>query len=194
VTLTALAFLAASCGDSGKPGACGLGPGDLVITEIMADPEGANAGKEWFELYNATSGVVHLAGLTLEVVGTGGSKTHLVRGLDAPDVSPLEYVALGDGVAGLNDLAYSYGTDLGSLSNTTGTVIVRCGDAEVDRVEYGGTAGPGAPTTGRSLQLSGSVTPEYQANDDPASWCDATELMGDGVDYGTPGRANTPCP
>ena len=193
--LVALAALAASCGSgNGAPGACSFLPGDLVITEIMADPAGADAGKEWFELYNATSTVVHLAGLTLEVMSGNGSKTHLVRGLDAPVVSPHEYVAVGDGVAGLNNLAYSYGTNLGSLPDAAGTIIVRCGKSEVDRVVYGGTTGPGAPAAGKSLQLSGSVTPDYQADDDPASWCDGTEVMADGVDLGTPGRANTPCP
>jgi hypothetical protein len=189
-----LVGLASSCNATNVPlPTCAFLPGDLVITEIMADPDGVDAGKEWFELYNATAGQLDLAGLTLEVVSGRGSKVHMIRAVDAPGIPAAGYLALGDGLVGPNHVNYSYGTALGSLPNEAGTIIVRCGSVEVDRVEYGGTAGPGAPSSGRSLQLAGAQIPGLYANDVPAMWCDATAPMDDGVDLGTPGAPNTPC-
>jgi hypothetical protein len=185
----------ASCNSSGgAPTSCAFLPGDLVITEIMADPDGADAGKEWFELYNATAAELDLSGLSIELVTGRGSKVHMIRAASAPKIAAKGYLALGDGVVGDNGIAYSYGTAIGSLPNEAGTLIIRCGNSEIDRVDYGqGVAGPGAPSSGKSLQLTGTQTPEYHVNDVPESWCDATELMADGVDYGTPGAQNTPC-
>ena len=64
----ALSTAAASCGSSSSDdaGDCGsLLPGDLVITEIMANPAGSDSGNEWFEIYNASSEAITLTGLTL---------------------------------------------------------------------------------------------------------------------------------
>jgi hypothetical protein len=190
------ATLAASCNTSnGAPGTCALLPGDLVITEIMPDPDGADGGNEWFELYNSTTQEVSLAGLSLELVTGRGSKVHVVRGNPPPTILARGYLALGDGIAGLNNLGYSYGTGLGSLPNEGGTIVVRCGDAEIDRVQYGvDAAGPPEPSAGKALQLTGTQTPEYHVNDVPESWCDAAEPMDDGTNLGTPGAPNTPCP
>jgi hypothetical protein len=195
LVVAALAVGAGSCNATGAaPSTCEFLPGDLVITEIMADPDGADGGNEWFELYNATVAELTLAGLTVEVVGGRGSKVHLIQASIAPTVPANGYLALGDGVVGNNNLGYSYGTALGAFPNEAGTIIVRCGTSEIDRVDYGaGAAGPGAPSSGKALQLTGTQTPEYHANDVAASWCDATELMGDGVNSGTPGAQNTPC-
>jgi hypothetical protein len=198
-TFVALVIAAAaagvgSCNASGvAPSTCEFLPGDLVITEIMADPDGADSGNEWFELYNATAAELRLAGLTIELAGGKSSKVHVIQSSIAPTVPAKGYLALGDGVVGTNNLGYSYGTTLGSLPNDAGTIIVRCGTNEVDRVEYGGTVGPGAPSSGKALQLTGTQTPEYHANDVPESWCDATEAMADGKNLGTPGAQNTPC-
>src|SRR5512147_556886 len=124
----AVAVGVGSCNETGVAGSdCDLLPGDLVFTEIMADPDGADSGNEWFELYNATAAEVSLAGLTLEVVSGRGSKVYLIRATAAPTIPAKGYLALGDGVVGTNGLGYSYGTSLGSLGNETGTLIARCG-------------------------------------------------------------------
>lgn len=195
VAAVAVGLGAGSCNNSnGAPTSCELLPGDLVITEIMADPEGTDDGNEWFELFNLTTAEVSLAGLTLEVVSGRGSKVFLVRATGAPTIAAKGYLAVGDGVAGANGIGYSYGTALGSLPNEAGTIIARCGTTEIDRVDYGaGAAGPGAPSAGKALQLTGTQTPEYHANDVAASWCNATEPMADGKNLGTPGAQNTPC-
>ena len=33
-------------------------PGDLVITEVMANPDGVDDGKEWFEIHNASGAAI----------------------------------------------------------------------------------------------------------------------------------------
>ncbi len=45
-------------------------PGAIILTEVLYDPSGSDAGAEWFELYNTTAGPVDLSTLC---VGNGGS-------------------------------------------------------------------------------------------------------------------------
>src|SRR5436305_934227 len=63
----------AGCGPSGGGSGCKdkMIAGDLVITEVFADYQapaggtGADSGKEWFEIYNASDHPIDLKGLTL---------------------------------------------------------------------------------------------------------------------------------
>src|SRR5215468_12276435 len=58
-----------------------LAAGDLTITEVMANPSGADAGKEWFEVRNNRPVSVDLAGLQLiaEKTDGTGAMIHTVR-------------------------------------------------------------------------------------------------------------------
>lgn len=63
----------AAGGCAGGPsclGAATLLPGDLVLSEVLYDPSGADDGFEWVELYNASGEEVCLEGLSL---GWGGA-------------------------------------------------------------------------------------------------------------------------
>ncbi|MBW1756394.1 MAG: hypothetical protein JRJ80_09515, partial [Deltaproteobacteria bacterium] len=42
-----------------------LDPGDLVVTEVHANPDGSDGESEYVELFNATGSVLALDGLTL---------------------------------------------------------------------------------------------------------------------------------
>ena len=58
------AALAPGCGgDELPPCEAMLAKGELVITELLSDPAGADTGKEWIELYNGSGRSVPLAGL-----------------------------------------------------------------------------------------------------------------------------------
>src|SRR5688572_30489417 len=110
VSLAAVAALAAGAcgpGDDGDGGSCsGLVAGDLVITEVLADYDapagasGADEAKEWFEIHNASSRTIELAGVLLE----HGRPTdvqfdnHTMR---AATLGPGEYLVLGNVVADL---------------------------------------------------------------------------------------------
>ncbi|HEY3358238.1 MAG TPA: lamin tail domain-containing protein [Polyangia bacterium] len=194
VVLLAAVALGACSGGTNAPAACTFLAGDLVISEIMADPAGADGTQEWFEIYNASGAELNLAGLSIELAGGRSSKRHLIRAATAPVIPSGGYLALGNGVVAAGGIGYSYADLLGSMPNDAGSLVLRCGTREIDRVDYGaGVAGPGAPTSGKSLQLTGAAPPEYHANDDPANWCDASVAYGDGTNQGTPGAKNSAC-
>src|SRR6266545_4611193 len=100
--ILALAVAAAACGPSDNGGgACkdSLIAGDLVITEVFADFQapaggsGADEGKEWFEIFNASDRPLDLKGLTIVHSRPDGSKaqTHVIGDLT---IAPEQYVVL----------------------------------------------------------------------------------------------------
>ena len=168
-------------GDDG--GSCDLLAGELVITEIVANVEGQDAGLEWFEIYNASGNTIDLEGRTLVYSKVDGSalKTHTIaRSLEVP---PGGYVTVGavlDEVAQSTEhLDYGYGEDLGEFGNTGGYLAVDCGGDVVDEVYYVEVS------ESASRVLDGSQVPDAVANDFVENWCDSkTEQM--------PGFAATP--
>ncbi|MDH4282346.1 MAG: lamin tail domain-containing protein, partial [Myxococcales bacterium] len=53
-------------------------PGDLVITEVHANPAGSDGEGEYIEIFNASGAPLELEGLTLTVSRSdgGGAKSH----------------------------------------------------------------------------------------------------------------------
>lgn len=192
-----IAAAAAGCGSPPPPRTCaGRVPGDLVITEIMYNPAGTDTGKEYIEFYNASGAPIDLKNIAIFNADSAGAaeKVHLFA---EGTVEPGGYYVVGDVrettlPAHINQ---SYGTGLGALRNTGGTVGLRCGAVELDKVVYAiGDPGPKG-ADGRAMILDGVVTPPNAAsNDDMARWCDArTEhVVGSGL-YGSPGRPNEHC-
>lgn len=175
-----------ACGPSDGGGAdcvAGLLPGDLVITEIMANPDGADDGNEWFEIYNNTGSSVDLRGLALKYVsGSGTESTHVMGAATIPSGA---YLVLG-GI--LPEFApahvdYGFASDLGSLGNTGGRLALICDVIEVDAVDYADMP------SGRSRELSRSIFPDHNENDDWANWCDGVSVFA-GNNLGSPGAAN----
>ena len=73
----AFATALTACGPSvDPPSACEaeLLAGDLVITEVMANPAGEDAGQEYIEFYNASGAALALGGVTLVVARADGSQ------------------------------------------------------------------------------------------------------------------------
>ncbi len=181
----------AACGDGdqARTGTCGAGvlPGDLVITEILANPSGTDSGKEWFEIYNATDAPIDLTGLLLRsATAEGGSiKEHAFAELS---IEPGQYLVVGNVIEEVRPeyVDYGYGNDLGDLRNTAGTLAVSCGDSPIDVVLYDGAK------DGTSRGFDGGRPPDATANDDLTSWCDATSQFDDEL-AGTPGAANDAC-
>lgn len=94
--------LAAACSDSGGAGprACeGLLAGDLVVTEIMGNPDGTDTGDEWFEVYNATAAPIDLQDITFIASreDTTGERSHNMPGTL---IGAGEYLVLGDVLPG----------------------------------------------------------------------------------------------
>ncbi|HEX3763253.1 MAG TPA: lamin tail domain-containing protein [Kofleriaceae bacterium] len=191
----AIAATLAACGPT-PPAALGcqaaLLPGDLVITEVFADFQatagaaGTDAGKEWFEIYNARGEAIDLTGLRITASQPDGSRanTHVVR---KAGVEPGQYFTLGNAPADATPayVDYGYGTDLGTLSNTNGgKLALSCGDAEIDSAVYAGVR------AGHSRELTGAQPPDYTLNDDQANWCQASAAEFEAGNFGTPGAAN----
>jgi subtilisin family serine protease len=161
----------------------GPGPGDLVISELMYNPLGAEPGAEWFEVVNRTADRLDLTGVILAsgpevdvplapLVVAPGSRTVFCR---SAALGPAGCVPYGRVV--LNNRA-----DELTLSTGAGVLI--------DRVAYGTTAEWPRSVNGRAIQLAESAI-DSNANDLGTRWCPANTPSG--IDLGTPGAPNT-CP
>jgi len=175
-----------------------LNEGDLVITEILADPNAvADSKGEWFEVFNTTDKDINLAGQTLAIKTTEHgldpkaqiivkSKGYLVIAINADGKT-------NGGVKG----AYEFKKL--SLSNSGSELRILSGTTVVAHVKYqkGGAGGwPKDSIKGKSLQLSSDKV-TFAAAKDGKNWCMATKKI-DGAaaktDLGTPGAANDKCP
>jgi len=164
--------------------------GDLVITEIHADPDAVsdNVG-EWFEIHSLASAEFHLNGVKLgkdpEVAAL-----ETIAGADCIVIAPGSYSLIANNVdetlnGGLPGEAIVWDTNI-ALTNASGGLWLGGDDEFLDVVTYAK-----APV-GKTTQLD----PKFYdpiANDDLAHWCVATTPYGAG-DFGTPGAANLACP
>jgi hypothetical protein len=162
--------------------------GELVITELMADPSSlADKDGEWFEVLNTSARPLVLTGCTL------GDDAGVSTTLEGDVViGPGMYAAL----ARANDAAlwfspsYVYGHAF-QLGNRGDEISIVCNGALVDRVTYTGGIRPG-----RSRSLSPSSF-DATANDSESAFCHGTDVYagtGSFADHGTPGRENPVCP
>lgn len=164
--------------------------GDVIITEIMKNPEKVSDAKgEYFEIFNTTSTDIDLSNW---LITDNNNDYHVVMS-DAPIVIPAKgYFVLGrNGNNSENggytpDYVYSSffltnSSDEINLHDPTGLII--------DSVAYGDGTFPEAK--GESMQFTGDLTAAN--NDDGANWEPAVTSFGDG-DYGTPGVANLNTP
>lgn len=167
-----------------------LVPGDLVITEVHANPDGSDGNGEYLELFNASGTPLVLDGLTLVAsrLDGGSSKAHRFIGgsIDAGD-----YFVVGNAPTGSMPahVDYSYGNTLGSLRNSDAVVSVRCGETLIDQVSYERT------TDGRALELDGRLAPDHELNDEAGHWCTTPKGVREvsAGNFGTPGASNSPC-
>ncbi len=185
-------LLLACCGDSLVTDvACDeMEPGDIVVTEIHANPDGRDGDREYIELFNASGAELALDGLVLATSKDDGSSLKSHR-FGAVSVDAGDYLVVGN--AALEPLPahldYSYGKSLGSLRNSDARISISCGRLVVDEARYSRTS------DGYALQLDGRLQPDHVVNDDPAHWCTATveaESISPG-NFGTPGSANDAC-
>jgi len=180
-------------GGSEAGGKCtGFSPCDVIITEIMAEPDSTNSATEWLEIYNNSGrDIASLQGLSLfakskecRLSGPLGAGKFLVvhRGVDGGPGGGLVCKTL-------------------SLNNSASTLKISCGGVIIHQVDYGSSAaGPGNPKKGKSQQLSAHLFTGKPIQNcsavtgNPANWCDAEHTY-DGKNMGTPGSKNlTTCP
>jgi hypothetical protein len=167
-----------------------LEPGDLVVTEVLANPDGSDGEGEYIEMFNATGGLLILDGLMLVVSRADGASPESHR-FAAVSIDAGAYFVVGN--APVDSMPahvdYSYGNTLGSLRNSDAIVSIWCGEILIDRVSYERTG------DGRALELDGRLAPDHLVNDDASRWCltpEGTDEVSAG-NFGTPGAANSPC-
>lgn len=162
-------------------------PGDLVITEVYADAIGADAGKEWIEVYNASVSSLDLNGLRL--VNTATNSREAAIGSDNCLVLAAgEYAVIGGSDVPAENGGVSVDVvapDLlsNNLYNEESTLTVLLGESVIDRAIIPN------PLEGQSAYVS-ELSPD--GNDSAASFCFST-ASGAFEGLGTPGAANEAC-
>jgi hypothetical protein len=165
--------------------------GDLVITEIMINPDAvSDANGEWFEVLNASDDLLNLDGCVLG--GANDSPLTIDAGgalLAEPGTyllfvrNPVE--AENGGLTGVFDFSGI------ALGNGSDALSIQCDGVMIDEVAWDdGATFP--DTKGVSMQLD-TESLDATVNDDGEAWCDALTPYGDGGDLGTPGAANHAC-
>jgi beta-lactamase superfamily II metal-dependent hydrolase len=161
------------------------GPGDLAISEVMANPaKASDTYGEWLEIVNLRPELVDLGGLELR----SGSKAFDLTSRVVLDYG--ERVVVGvDGHPSRNgDLWVPIGAPFGdfSLVNTSSNLELRnASGVLIDSLTWG-TGGAFSVLSGISAERTDVFSPATAAN-----FHDATAAFGDG-DKGTPANKNTP--
>ena len=167
-----------------------LAPGDLVVTEVHANPDGSDGQGEYIELFNATGASLALDGLTLMASRADGASPKSHRFIGA-SIDSGNYFVVGNAPVDLMPahVDYSYGNTLGSLRNSDAVLAIRCSDMLIDRVSYERTV------DGRALELDGRLAPDHELNDEANHWCTTPEGVREvsAGNFGTPGAVNSPC-
>ncbi len=184
-------------GGGGGGGGGSVGPGDLLVTEIMADPaKVADASGEWIEVYNTTKSSIDMKGLMLR---------HQDPKVDATAVEPIGkslvvpaggYVILGINADSKTNggikVDYQYSSKV-NMSNTKDYVGLETADkvpVVIDVTTYD-TAKLNVPA-GKSRNLDPGFM-SMADNKDDTHFCAAKTLIMGSTDYGTPGVANDKC-
>ncbi|MFO0744999.1 MAG: lamin tail domain-containing protein [Myxococcota bacterium] len=176
-----------------RAGACSewrpAGVGDLVISEVMGNPNAVDdAVGEWFEVSNIAAVAVNLNGLKLQDTST--TSTTVATDVIVPPGGAALFVRTAASATngGLTaDATFGF-----SLNNSGGDAITITRGADViDKVDFGPAGLNLAFPTGASLQLSPNRF-SADADDVPASWCVGTESYGN-ADRGSPKTANHAC-
>ncbi len=146
--------------------------GDVIFTEVMANPAGSDTGTEYFEVYNTTDHDLDLAGCTI----TGKTDSEKFDIAPADDgLHDTLIPAHGYLVFGASDVikhiipstakVYVYNGRNYALSNTRDILGLVCGDTEIDTFSY-----DSKPPTNSSLQL---IPDKFNATDNDyiINWC-----------------------
>ena len=166
-----------------------LVPGDLVITEIMYNPNLCDDVRcEWIEVLNLSGSEVDLLGLRVQDVNldmTGTIDVSLI-------VANGEYAWIGKGPMaewGYPDPADAYIGTAPAFNNSGDDQAVLLNDTEIldsSALYSANDAGIGVSWQLDAAQLDAS------ANDIPANWCYSSAAF-NGGDFGTPGAPNQGC-
>ena len=158
---------------------CGGPLTGIVVNELASNPEGADEGLEWVELYHAGHEAVDLTGWKIQSATSSWGTYYTFKG---GSIAPGEFLLIGgslvSGADAVTDKSLGNGT-----SNTDGVRLVDCAGFPVDTALYGSpnedeltddlgdiaTRTAAAPGEGASLQR---VEDGYDTNDSQADFAE----------------------
>jgi hypothetical protein len=160
-------------------------PGDLVITEVHANPSASTeTGHEWFEVL--VNRDVDLNGLEMGEFPAEGADD-VIASRDCMRVEDGDYAVfsnsdpeLPDGSLGGIDAFFDFG-----LTNSNSGLFIGIDGTTLDAVTWGASM-----PNGVARQLSDDTLDRVD-NDEDVNWCAAEEAYNG--DLGTPGEANLVC-
>lgn len=157
-------------------------PGNLVLSEFMADPNVlSDTQGEWLELFNTTAIDIDLRGMTLS---DDGSNLHVISAV-TPVVAPGGgYVLLGRSgdIDGAGRIVVDYVYSGFALNNTSDQIVLSDGAQELLRLNYT----PAMITPGRSTELR-----ELTSQGPVYAFAPITLSYDGGTNMGTPGAPNS---
>ena len=157
-----------------------LTPGDLVVTEYLANPVGvADTAGEYFELLNRRNTAVDLAGL---IIRDDGSNQFTVTALTL-DPGAFGVLGNGDGSALGFAMDYIYGSSMSLTNSADQIVLVGAGDQELFRLDYADGDVHGAGVASELISLGSGLTTATDADYQAAT---QSLLLGN---QGSPGSA-----
>ncbi|WP_378175294.1 T9SS type A sorting domain-containing protein [Aquimarina sp. SS2-1] len=167
-----------------SPAAVCANVGDIIITEVMRNPDAvSDPNGEYFELYNTTTSPIDIQSWVIKDDATV-SENHVIA--SSVIVPAMGYVLIANGGTPNGGITpdYTYANDI-SLGNGADGLIIECSSTTIDEVIWDGTF---PNPTGASMELSIS-TLNSTDNDNGANWLEAVTVFGSG-DRGTPGAEN----
>ncbi len=166
--------------------------GDLLITEIMANPQAvADPLGEWFEVLNMTDEVRYLNGLTLYT--SSGALMHVVESDDLLTIEPGDLFVFGnnDDFETNGGVVVDYAYTTLTLGNESDDIGIHTPELEVAAMAWDdGATMP--DTAGASMSLDSQALDEGMY--DAENWCASEDVWELRSDYGTPGEPNGLCP
>jgi hypothetical protein len=154
-----------------QPDPCVPSAGDIVINELLADPDGADGGLEWFELYNNSDADVSISGWWIATASdaAGQADQDVLFGPGTRIPAGGFFVVGGASVDGA-DLVKTF--TLGNGSGGEALVLLDCEGGTVDTVIYGDS------NSDELVDDAGVVVPAYA----DAGSAQSIARVDDGVD------------
>jgi hypothetical protein len=166
----------------------------LVINELLPDPDGADSGAEWIEIYNAGNATIDASGWRLSWFksnpDSASGSAALPMGTSIPSHG---FLLVGDELVGGTDVQATI--DMGNGTDGDAVQLTDCEGTLEDAVVYGPSNADGHYD---ESGVASSVAPDPGSDDALARSPDGSDSDNSGADFcvassGTPGSSNSGC-
>ncbi|MDZ7694207.1 MAG: lamin tail domain-containing protein [Balneolaceae bacterium] len=154
-------------------------PGDIVITEFMADPDAVSDDDgEYVELYNRRSYSINIDGFTLS---DDSNTSHLIDNGGTLEIPAESFIVLARSDSPGFTSDYVFGSGF-SLTNSSDEIVLKnSAGIEIARLNYNSSE------AGKSSELNDIQNVDANGEASASNYIAATNQLSNG-DYGTPGN------